>query len=192
MSKIILLDIDGVILRWSTRFSQKYAEEHNIPYDEINTFFKNEFEECSVGKKDLKAALPAYLKKWNWPGTIDEFLSYWFEQQMDVDHDLLKAVQNVRKTGTKVYLASNQEIYRTDYLKNYLELNKNFDGGFFSCEFGVRKENPKFFQKILETLKVEPENLLFFDDDIKNIKTAESVGIESIQYQTLKDFTQAI
>ena len=104
----------------------------------------------------------------------------------------MSEVKRLRELGTKVYLASNQERYRTEYLKNELGFEKNFDGAFISCEIGAGKDTPNFFNHILETLKTTPEKCIFFDDDIKNIQVARSLGIEAVHYQTIEDFKKIL
>lgn len=40
MPKILILDIDGVVIQRDKYFSMKYAEEHGVPHEEMEKFFK--------------------------------------------------------------------------------------------------------------------------------------------------------
>ncbi|MFH1601970.1 MAG: hypothetical protein ABIB61_03385 [Candidatus Shapirobacteria bacterium] len=65
MKKILLIDADGIVIEPRDRyFSEKFSEEYNVPLEKILPFFKNEYKKASLGKIDLRKALPAYLKRW--------------------------------------------------------------------------------------------------------------------------------
>ena len=44
---------------------------------------------------------------------------------------------------------------------------------------GVGKNNRTFFERILTDLKLEPEEVLFWDDEEENIAVARQVGIDA-------------
>ena len=59
--KAILFDLDGVILKPRDKyFSEKYAEEQNVPIENIIPFFKNEYKKIMLGQADLKEVLSKY------------------------------------------------------------------------------------------------------------------------------------
>jgi hypothetical protein len=62
MSKVILLDADGVVLKKGVEyFSVRFAREYGAPLEEITAFFKNEFRLCQENKLDLKEELAKRL-----------------------------------------------------------------------------------------------------------------------------------
>ena len=61
--KGILFDVDGVVVK-SEMFSVQYQKKFEISNDEMLPFFTGIFQECIVGKADLKEALPEWLAKW--------------------------------------------------------------------------------------------------------------------------------
>ena len=113
MSKEILLDADGVVIRPRHKyFSEKFSEEHGVSFDDIIPFFKGEYKQAAIGEVDIREVLPPYLEKWGWEGSIDDFLQYWFEGERDVDENVLAVVRDLRSKGTRVHLASDNEINR--------------------------------------------------------------------------------
>lgn len=181
--KIILFDLDGVVIRPRHKyFSEKLSEEQNIPLDNIMPFFKGEYKKTAIGELEIKDVLPPYLEKWNWNGTVDEFLTYWFEGEKDLDRQMVKLIENLRKQGIKCYLVSDNEKNRAKYLRETVKLKDLFDGAFFSADLGVTKSDPSFFSKVLEKLEASANEFIYWDDDSKNADVAKTVGIESFVY----------
>ena len=178
--KVLLLDADGVVLKKHRYFSDTYAEDYGIPPEKVIPFFKNEFRKCQEGEADLKEELVPYLKQWNWSGSVEEFMRYWFDTDTEVDNEVLDMVQKFREQGVQCYLATDQEKYRAEYIREML--HGELDGFFFSCEVGASKDTPEFFTAVLKSVNVEPGEVTYFDDDQVNVKVAEKMGIDSHFY----------
>lgn len=188
---MILMDVDGVVIAGRHQyFSELYAEEHNIPIEDIMPFFKNEFKLCAIGQMSIRDALPPYLEKWGWKGTLDEFLEYWFSSERQKNDELLELIDKLGKNGNSCYLATNQEKERAEYIMEEVGLRKYFDGAFVSCSLGVKKSEPDFFLKIAETLKKNLEDFVYWDSDPENVEVAEKLGIESYVYKDIDDFKE--
>jgi 2-haloacid dehalogenase len=52
-----------------------------------------------------------------------------------------------------------------------------------SGEEKMRKPFPEFYQLLLNRYGVKPEEALFIDDNLRNVKAAEDLGIKSIFYK---------
>ena len=189
MLKIILLDLDGIVIRPRYKyFSEKYSEEYKIPLSELTPFFTNEYKKAARGEISIREVLPEYLKKWRWGKSPDEFLNYWFHEERTIDVNVLDIVKKLREDGVKVYLASDNEKERANYIMNDLELKDVFDGAFFSYQLGHTKSEPEFFQKILKDLKLKGRDVEYWDDDQKNVDVAKSVGIDAKFYDNFEEF----
>ena len=179
MIKLILFDGDGVVIKNRDKFfSQRLAEKQGLLLEKILPFFKNEFKECAAGKADLKEVLPKYFETWKWTGTIEELLKFWFEGEKEVDENVIAEIENYRKNGIKIALVSDNEKYRGEYLLKKVGLSKYFDFVFLSCEMGMNKSDPQFFQKILEITGFAPDEIEYWDDEQENINIARGLGIE--------------
>lgn len=185
--KVLLFDADGVILKSNEYFSERFARDHSVPVEEIIPFFKNEFRVCQEGKADLKAELEKYLPKWKWDKSVDDFIDYWFTTDAQVNEELFVYIQKLRAQGITCYLASDQEKYRAEYLRNVLGFKQKLDGCFFSCELGFKKSQPEFFEIVVKELNVEPHEIVYFDDEQGNMDTAISVGIDARLYSRVQN-----
>ncbi len=180
--KVVLFDIDGLLLKKQGYLSERFAKQYGIPLAEVTPFFTNELRTCQKGKADLKHELSKYLPQWRWAGSVDDFMMYWFSSDADVDEDVFKAVTALRAAGIKCYLASNQEKYRGEYILHTLDFKSKFVGHFFSFDIGVSKSEPQFFVHVLAELGVPAGDVVFLDNDPKNVESAKSVGIDARLY----------
>jgi len=122
MIKVVLFDVDGVIVN-AEMWSKQLANDYGINPSIIDTFFKKEFQNCLIGKADLKVSISPYLKKWGWDKSVDDLLEYWFKSEHKIFEPLIIYIQNLRTKGIKCYLATNQEKYRTEYMLDQMKFN---------------------------------------------------------------------
>lgn len=186
-TKIALFDLDGLVIVGRKRFfSERLAEEHGIPLESVQEFFLKDLKPCSFGKADLKEQIAPYLAKWNWNGSVDDLLDYWFTSENTKDEEVLAIVKQLRDRGVKCYIATRQEKYRMQYLLDVVGLKDHFDGVFCTCDIGCDKSQPEFFQHVLKETGVKPEEVLFFDDTQKNVDLAKTLGIDAHFYESIE------
>lgn len=182
-NKIYMFDADGVVIQ-SRMFSQKYAQEFNVSISELDDFFKTDFQECLIGKSDLKIVIKPWLKKWNWSKSVDEFLDYWFKAENQINDALSENIRMLRKNKIKCILATNQEKYRLEYMKKEMDFETTFDKIYSSNFIGFKKPDIEYYRFILNDLNETPSNIIFYDDRQENVESAKSLGINSILYST--------
>lgn len=190
--KIILIDLDGIVVTGRKgRFSERISAEYGVPIEKIIDFIKNEYSLCKVGKADLREVLAAHLKEWNWPGSADDLMKYWYHEETEINESIISMIKRLRKNGIKCYIASDNERYRAEYLINNLSLEPLFDGTFFSFEVGYRKPDPEFFALVLEKLEpFSPDEVVLWDDKESNLAEARKLGIQTQLYTNEKDFIE--
>ena len=146
MSKILLIDSDGVVIKPRQEFfSDRYARDFDIDPELIIDFLKNQYQKCIRGKADLKVELEKVMADWKWIWTVEELLDYWFSAENDLDPEVLKIISDMRSNGAYCYLTSDHTKYRKDNVMQTLGMDKHFDGAYFSCDLGFVKSEPGFF-----------------------------------------------
>ena len=81
--------------------------------------------------------------------------------------------------GIKLGIASNYSAWYHSVLEKRPELERYFDLFFFSCEMGVRKPDPAYFDAIEASLPEflpNPQSVWFFDDRPANLGPARKRG----------------
>jgi len=192
MIKAIICDADGMLIN-GDMFSLHLAQKYGISKDKMDTFFTGEFQDCLVGKCDLRDVISKYLASWGLRKSVDDLLREWFEFEHHIDEDLVKYLNILRHKGIKVYLATNQEKHRTQYMLDKMEFEKFFDGIFSSAYLGHKKPNREFFERVLDKMKgIQVNEVLFWDDQQKNIDGAKAFGFNAELYVGFSKFKTSI
>jgi putative hydrolase of the HAD superfamily len=189
---VVLLDLDGIVVKGKKgRFSERISSEYGAPIDSVLQFIKNEYALCKVGKADLRVELEKYTSQWNWPGSVDELMAYWFHGETELNEKIIKVVTELRNKGIKVYLASDNEKYRAEYILNDLGVKNYFDGHFFSYEVGYRKPEAEYYPTVLEKLSpIKPEEVMLWDDKESNLVQARNLGINTKLFTATEKFLE--
>ncbi len=195
--KVALFDVDGVLVLPPKLFGDIYCEKYGIDPEVLNPFYRSkEFRNCSIGKMDLKEAIKIHNDKWQWDGDPAELIDEWLQSENYPNHELLKIVEKLRISGTKVYIVTQQEKYRAAFLRDIV-FKDRFDGFLASCNLGVHKETPEFWEKVIKQLRVDvdnlaPEDVIYFDDKQMLVDAASKKGINAFLYTKLDDVIQEI
>ena len=93
--------------------------------------------------------------------------------------DILNLLNKLKNKGYKLYLLSN--ISSEDFIYYKADLEELFNGLVLSYELHEIKPNRPIYDYLLDTYNLNPEECLFIDDRLDNIKTANSLGIKGRQ-----------
>lgn len=80
------------------------------------------------------------------------------------------------RQSVRVGCLSNTNSIHWDHMLRSYEVMSHFDRRFASQMLGYAKPSPAIYQRVLEHLKVPPEEILFFDDRAENVSAAEQLG----------------
>ena len=181
-----VFDADGVICVGPS-FSVCLEREHQIPRERSAPFFAGPFQECVLGRCDLKEVIAPYAHEWGWRHSVDDLLSFWFRCEHEICAQAVACVRSLRDKGHLCILATNQEKHRIEYLRRKMGLSAEFDQIFASCELGVAKPSTEFFQRIREQLNVPSGDLCLIDDSERNVAAARMSGWRALVYRGVQD-----
>jgi FMN phosphatase YigB (HAD superfamily) len=184
--KIYLFDLDWVIVL-SELFIIWLEKEYWISKEIFNDFFKYKFSDCLIWKTDLKEEFNFYFRNIKLPLTIEEIVKFWFDFENKIDYEIMKRIKELRQDWNICCIFSNQEKYRVEYIRKTMNLEREFDELFFSCEIWIKKPNLEFFEKVYLLLKkksknLKKENIYFYDDDVKNVEIWNKFWFNSFIY----------
>src|SRR5262245_13195253 len=113
--KTIIFDADGVVIQ-GKQFSTELEKEYGISKEKTANFFETDFPKCLIGKGDLKIELAKHIEDWGWQGSVEELLNYWFKAEHKLNEPLVDYIEQLKQRSVKVYLATNNEKYRVEYM----------------------------------------------------------------------------
>ena len=183
MIKSIVFDWGGVLIdRPTSGLLQFFAEYFNTTGEKfinthkkyVDSFQKGTLPEDSYWEKmctDLSANKPVERSLWK-----KAFKSVYKEKK-----SVFNLVTVLKKNGYKTGFLSNTETPAMSFF--YEQKYDMFDVLVFSCKEGFRKPEKEIYEITLRRLNTRPEETLFIDDRIENIRGAESLGIHTVLFK---------
>lgn len=90
-----------------------------------------------------------------------------------------KTLQMVKKQGFQIGVLSNFSLASLDDSLLNVGLRDLIDATCAATIIGVSKPHPKAYHIMMEALKVQPHECLFFDDEMPNVEGARAVGMHA-------------
>ncbi|HEY0908220.1 MAG TPA: HAD family phosphatase [Candidatus Paceibacterota bacterium] len=191
MLKAVIFDLNGIFLQ-APKLSERFEKDFGVP---IATFLPKLSAIMDTARKPGANSTFSYwepaLKEWNVNLTEKEFWAYWFGAEK-VSETMVAFAKELRSKGIKVFILSNNFKERAEYYDQYPWTHETVDHIYFSWKTGFVKPDTKAWTSILSEHGVAPENAVYFDDQEKNVKAAESVGIKSFIFKDEKDLEQKV
>lgn len=173
-------------------YSVRFAEENGVSQEELLSFFTGPFKDCLIGKADTKEEMKPFLDRWGYAKDINQYFHDWHTYEDKPDEEILEDIQHLRKKGILCIVATNQEHYRTQYLKEKMNFSTLFDAVYSSSDIGILKHDracmEALYKKAQEFKPLDKDEILFIDDDQKNIDSAIGFGFRGLFYRERKDF----
>jgi len=100
---------------------------------------------------------------------------------------MIDLLPTLKKSHCLVMLSDTNPMH-TAVCREKFDFFQWFDHFVFSCEVGYLKPDPNIYRVALEQAKSKPEEAVFIDDKLKNVKGAEDVGIRGFHFQGADHF----
>lgn len=196
MTKAIVLDIGGVLLRTEDRTSrQKLEIKYRLPSggaDEL-VFNSSAAQASTIGQIGIQAIWQNVADQLGLSDkTLETFKrAFWAGDQ--VDEDLLQFLQTCRRKYTTALLSNAWVNARAIFAEEYgIREGQTADYILISSELGVAKPDNRIYEILAETLNLDFQEILFVDDFIENVEAAKSLGIQTIHYLPPMDLISEI
>ena len=125
---------------------------------------------------------------------IEEFFNMFNSIFDSLNYKLLDFIKKLKQDKIyKVFALSNTNPLHVEFLaKNIIDFRDYFNQVFYSFELGRIKPDPKIFSHVLEHINYKPSECIFIDDNRKNVKVAEQIGMIGIQFRNETKFLEEI
>ena len=109
-----------------------------------------------------------------------------------INEEVVDVLRDIRELGKyKLIALSNINKKHWDYLKSqdcgFLKL---FDDFILSHQVKMIKPNPEIFKLTIERAGCEPEEILYVDDGLNNVRSASDLGIKGINFTIVEELRQ--
>ena len=184
MIKLIIFDLGGVCFEvdW-LKINDEMINKFHISTLVKSKGNKKAFEyyqkalEGKVHPREMFKALD------NQNNNLEEVIPYYKEIYKKYKHHHFKIYDLIKKLKEKytVVCLSDTNVIHYEAHKEQGTIN-DFHHVFTSFQIGSIKRDPNTFKFLLKKVALNSKEVLFIDDNVKNIEVAESLGIKGIHY----------
>jgi putative hydrolase of the HAD superfamily len=187
MIKAVVLDIGGVLLRTEDRTSrqsleQKYHIEGGV---EHLVFGSPQAQASSLGLASTDSIWESVSQSLSLsPEDLKDFIeAFWAGDSLDTAATTY--LQELRPAYTTGLLTNAWMDARKTLANEYgLVVGDTVDYLLISSELGLAKPDHRIYEVLRNTIGHNYHEILFVDDFIENIEAANSLGIQTIHYQS--------
>ncbi len=196
----IIFDVDGVLIHGyhaKPQYRRMWADNLELdfgvkPETFTQEFILKSFQDVLVGKRSLYPALQEALPQMGYSGDIQDFIDYWLAKDACVNDELFEHVKTLSKyEDVSLYIATNQEETRAQYLMNTLNFKKYFIDIFNSSRIGCLKTDPLFYKRVEKEISQNIASVIYFDDSQDVVDAANKHGWTGYQFDTVKDLNKS-
>lgn len=186
-TKTIIFDLGGVLIDWNPDYVYKavFKDEEKLAwfYREICTMDWNENQDAGYplekATEERVALFPAY-EEW-----IRMYYGRWEEMLGDAIEGTVSLLrQCIANPKLRVLALTNWSAETFPVALKKFDFLHWFEGIVVSGEEKTRKPFPEIYKTTLSRFNLDPEECLFIDDNLRNVKAAELLNIPSIQFKS--------
>lgn len=183
----IIFDLGGVLIDWNPRyvFHDQYfdsPEKRDYFFNHICTSDWNE--EQDAGRSIVEATQMLVEQFPDWETSIRDYYGKWTDMLGGPITGTVELFRQLKQQGShRTYALTNWQANLFDIALVRYDFLHWFDGRVVSGEEKTRKPFPEFYHRLLDRYSVQPQQALFIDDNLRNVKAAEDLGIASIHFQ---------
>ena len=187
----VIFDLGGVLVEIS---HQRCVDEfqkiiNSSSNKKIETILKldifNKIETSSISETKFRDVLRENIKS---EVSNDVLNNVWNKMLVAFNKEAIEVVEEVAKQK-RVFLLSNTNIIHWRKFNKMFEADTGgrnfgslFEKTYYSYELKMRKPNSNIFKYVLKDADLKPQETLFIDDTLENIKTAEQLGMITLHY----------
>ena len=188
--KLILFDLGGVLLQLNdpiktfaldyddAEFHRRWLLSPAVRAHESGKITAEQFARNITREINLPYDAKTFLEKFiGWPG-----LPY---------PEVLDLVERIDESFACPILSNTNALHWHSLDINDVFGNR-FERCFLSFETGLLKPDAQAFTQVTSTCKCEPDQVLFFDDNLLNIDAAAQAGMQAVLCRTSDDLAQAL
>lgn len=183
----VIFDLGNVLIDWNPRHLYRKILKDE---DQITWFLENictsEWNDQQDAGRTFEEGVRELVQKYpEWEEAITAWGTRWQETisgSIPGTVEILRKIRDSKKY--RLYALTNWSAETFPWALDNFEFLHWFEGIVVSGHEKTRKPYPDFFNILFSRHRIEPSKAVFIDDNIKNIKGANEVGLQTIHFQS--------
>ena len=119
--------------------------------------------------------------------TIDRIAELDSTSWKNINQETVALMEDVKKAGYILGILSNMPHGFLAWARKSIPVFSLADVSLFSCEVNLIKPETAIYRKLISMLGLESGEIVFFDDNPENVKSARGMGIEAFLWKNSED-----
>jgi 2-haloacid dehalogenase len=183
----IIFDLGGVLIDWNPSyvFDKMFEDEEQKKHFFENICTSDWNEKQDAGRSLKEATEELVTKHPEWKAYIEAYYGRWEEMLGGPIHGTVEILKQLKEQEKyKLYALTNWSAELFPIALERYDFLHWFDGRVVSGEEKMRKPFPEFYQLLLDRFGLNVEETLFIDDNTRNAKAAEAMGLKTIIFKS--------
>ncbi|GAB3271155.1 HAD-IA family hydrolase [Larkinella harenae] len=194
MINTVIFDLGAVLIDWNPHhlYSKFLQQEEMLQF--LATVCTPAWNEEQDGGRSLAEATELLVAQFpEHEENIRHFYGRWDEMLGGEIAGTVDLLRQLKASGKyKLYALTNWSAETFPIAQERYEFLTWFDGIVVSGTEKDRKPFASFYNTLLNRYSVQPDEALFIDDSLRNIKAAEQLGIHAIHFQNPDQLKEAL
>jgi len=185
MPLFVVFDIGNVLVRWNPRnlFRKTMKDEARMERF-LATALAMDFVSLTDIAVDFSKAVAERARAFpEFAHELHLFDERWVETIGGPIEENVALMRRLKAAGRPVYALSNFATVKFAIARRMYDFLSEFDDAVISGHVGAVKPDRRIFEILFERVGRRPEELVFVDDQIKNIEAARALGMPAIHFR---------
>ncbi|AKD02823.1 HAD family phosphatase [Pontibacter korlensis] len=195
MIKFIIFDLGAVLIDWNPHYLYRkiFDEEEEMLHFLENICTPEWNEEQDAGRPLQEATELLVARHPEHQERIEAFYGRWHEMLGGAIEGTVDILRELKESGKyNLYALTNWSAETFPIAQEQFDFLNWFDGIVVSGTEKDRKPFSSFYHTLLSRYDVHPSEAVFIDDNLRNVKAAEQLGIDSIHFTSPEALKEAL
>lgn len=188
--KLFIFDVGGVVV-FHPSFLEGFARRYNLDIRKVYADWVAYNKPIMDGFNGPEIMYAMFAHKYNLDLTGDDLMMTYYHPVPNPP--MIRVIEQLRRSGHRVVAGSNTYAGHWEFCKAMPDKPLScFDKLYASHEIHLSKPDEEFFTHIMKSEGYTPEQTVFTDDSMENIRAAQELGITTFNYtqdnKALEDF----
>lgn len=195
MIKNIVFDLGAVILEISlnayVQELKRLSPDANFDFDHNKHHFYANYEKGLITEEqffnDMAKALHFAVE-------INALKQAWSKILLEPFTEAKEFIESLDSSIRTFILSNTNHTHRVQFDQIFDEhwghqkFYDQFEKNYYSFDMNLIKPDPKIFMQVIDEQNLKPEETLFIDDNLANIKSAQNVGLKAWHFKGQQDW----